>query len=122
MMAKDEGWYGERREVQREFVVFVALGAVTVAALLVYIARGTSVHLRVAIAGTVALFGFVVIRAASFHHVDVTLKEDVGGFRTNWLLELSGIAVVMLAARVRYRLLPPIAPPKRAASPARRKK
>jgi hypothetical protein len=119
MMARDEGWYAERREVQREFVAFVALAAVTVAVALVVVARGTSIHFRVAIAGTVAIFAFVVIRAASFHHVDVTLKSEVGGFRTNWLLELSGITVVLVAALARYRRLPPIA--RRApARPARR--
>jgi hypothetical protein len=108
IMARDEGWYGERREVQREFVAFVALAAITVATALVFVARGTSLHLRVAIFGTVAVIGFVVIRAASFHHVDVALKDDVGGFRANWLLELSGIAVVLLAALARYRQLPPL--------------
>jgi hypothetical protein len=107
IMARDEGWYAERREVQREFVALVALVALVAATALVLVARGASTHLRVAIAGTVALLGFVVIRAASFHHVDVALKDDVGGFRTNWLLEVSGITVVMLAALSRYRLLPP---------------
>ncbi len=108
MMARDEGWYAERREVQREFVAFVAFVAIVVATALVFVARGTSSSLRVAIFGTVAVIGFVVIRAASFHHVDVALKDSVGGFRTNWLLELSGIAVVLLAALARYRRLPPM--------------
>lgn len=111
MLARDEGWYAERREVQREFVAFVALGAVVVATALVLAARRTSVHLRVAIAGTVALLGFVVIRAASFHHVDVALKDEVGGFRANWILELGGISIVLAAAWFRYQRLPPIGKP-----------
>src|SRR5688572_10329560 len=42
MMARDEGWYAERREVQREFVAFVALAAIAGATALVFVARGTS--------------------------------------------------------------------------------
>lgn len=110
MLARDEGWYTERREIQREFVAFIALAAVVAAVGLVYFARATSLHLRIAIAGTVGLLCFVVVRAASFHHVDVALNDEVAGFRINGIFEVSGILVVLLAGLARYRRLPPIRP------------
>ena len=52
------------------------------------------------------ILGFVVIRAASFHHVDAFLAARLGGIKWNWILELGGIAVVAAAA-VRIVLAPP---------------
>jgi hypothetical protein len=44
------------------------------------------------------ILGFVVIRAASFHHVDAFLVARLGGVKWNWILELGGITFVALAA------------------------
>jgi hypothetical protein len=44
------------------------------------------------------ILAFVVIRASSFHHVDVLLASTLGGLRWNWILELSGIMVVGVSA------------------------
>ena len=49
--------------------------------------------------GAAALFGFVAIRATSFHHVDVCLWFHLFcGLRVNVLLELGGIFCVGVAA------------------------
>ena len=42
--------------------------------------------------------GFVVIRAASFHHVDALLASRLGGLKWNWILELGGILIVAVGA------------------------
>ena len=52
----------------------------------------------------VLLVSFVLIRAASFHHVDLLLRA--GPVRLNWVLELGGIGLIALtsgsrSARVR---------------------
>ncbi len=57
------------------------------------------------------ILGFVVIRAASFHHVDALLAARLGGVRWNWIFELSGISVVGLAA-FRVALARPPRPPR----------
>jgi hypothetical protein len=44
--------------------------------------------------GTLFLLAFIVIRAASFHHVDVALRDASAGMRLNGLLELGGIASI----------------------------
>ena len=44
------------------------------------------------------VMGFVVIRAASFHHVDAFLASRLGGLRWNWILELGGILIVAVGA------------------------
>ncbi len=44
------------------------------------------------------ILGFVLIRASSFHNVDVLLSARLGGVKWNWIFELGGIAVVGLAA------------------------
>jgi hypothetical protein len=50
------------------------------------------------VSGLFLLLTFIVVRAISFHHVDEFIKVRVAGVRMNWLLELSGILLVMLAA------------------------
>jgi hypothetical protein len=39
-----------------------------------------------------------MIRAASFHHIDRFIGSTILGFRWNWLLEMGGITVVLLAS------------------------
>jgi hypothetical protein len=50
------------------------------------------------VAGLFLLLTFIVVRAISFHHVDVFLKSGIAGLKMNWLLELGGISLVVGAA------------------------
>jgi hypothetical protein len=43
----------------------------------------------------------MLIRAASFHHVDRLIGRTVLGFRWNWILEMGGIGLVLLASQWR---------------------
>ena len=97
-VAVQQGWYEGRRVVQAAFVLAVAAFALLVAAWLWLQARRGSVALRRAFIGAVALGAFVVIRAASFHHVDLLLGRSLLGLRLNVLLELGGIAWVAVGA------------------------
>ena len=47
------------------------------------------------------LSAFIVVRAASFHHMDVWVTADVEGMRTGWWLEIAGIFVIAGSA-LRY--------------------
>jgi hypothetical protein len=103
LWAKHAGWYAVRRPVQVAFIGAVAaLGLATVRAGFL-LAHGELRSLRCALAGTVFLSAFVIIRAASFHHIDRLLGMDIGGFRMNWLVEVGGIAFIIAGA---YRLRP----------------
>jgi len=92
------GWYDQRRQIQRLFVITIGLLAIVLSVVAAALLRGRSRHIRAASAGFVLLAAFVCIRAASFHHVDRFLKSAVLGARFNWILELGGLAVIALAA------------------------
>jgi hypothetical protein len=92
--AKATGWYENRRIVQGIFVIMIALGGMATTAALFWFYRRELKVLWPALAGLAFLGAFVVIRAASFHHVDQFLKVGLGGFRINSLLELGGIAAI----------------------------
>jgi hypothetical protein len=90
--------YRQRRTLQAGFIL--AVGLVCAAALVAFVwAAKSLLHRRwPALLGMLFILGFVVIRAASFHHVDAFLAARLGGMKWNWILELGGIAVVGLAA------------------------
>jgi hypothetical protein len=97
ILAREQGWYGERRTVQAEFVGLVGLLGLFNIALLVWITRRMPAATRTAVAGGVALVTFIVIRAASFHHVDRLIGQRLLGMKFNWLLEVGGISVILAA-------------------------
>lgn len=97
------GWYEERRAVQRAFVLAVAGGGVVALVLLALLLRGILRRVWAALLGLAFVCGFVVIRAASFHHVDVLIGTSALGVKVNWLLELPG-PLLVLAVGMRRRL------------------
>jgi len=97
-LARQQGWYEGRRPIQAAFVLGVAvLGALT-AIWMWRQARKGGPALRHAILGAVVLTAFVVIRAASFHYVDILIGESLVGLRLNVILELGGIGWVAYGA------------------------
>lgn len=91
-LALSGGWYRERRPVQLFFIGWVVLAGLLAGAYLVHLARPISPGRGLALAGMAMLIVFVLVRAASFHHVDLVLNETALGLRWSGLLELSGIA------------------------------
>ena len=98
VVAKEQGWYEGRRTVQLAFIAVVLLAALAGVFLAVRVARRDLRRLRLAIVGAAGLAAFVAIRASSFHHVDILLREDLLGLRWNGWLELGGIGCVALSA------------------------
>ena len=92
--AKIEGWYPVRRPIQAVFIASLAVLSVSALLILAVFMRHSLLRLWLAVAGVVLLVSYVLVRAASFHHVDHLL----GRFKLNWLLELGGIALVGLSA------------------------
>lgn len=98
VLARSQGWYGERRAVQKFFVL--AMTAVSCAAFAFVVWKTHSVLPE----STLLLFGlsflltFIVVRAASLHHFDMFLKSNAWGIRANWALELGGIGLVAFSA------------------------
>lgn len=103
-IAQAQGWYEQRKYVQAVFIAGIALCAGAAAWWGWRIMKHQARELWLPLAGFCALLGFVVIRAASFHHVDQMLHFSLAGFKLNWLLELGGIGIVIAGARRACRL------------------
>jgi len=97
-LAKHDGWYERRHDIQVAFIggmgLFFTLLAATVGLALKGYWRP---YLRVW-GGMALLMFFIVVRAASFHHVDQLLMSDMGGLRMNWVFELGGLGLVASGA------------------------
>jgi hypothetical protein len=101
--AQLSGWYDVRRAVQEAFIYLVAAGGVTALGLMALLLRGILGRVWLALVGLGFVCVFVVIRAASFHHVDVLLGSSAAGIKLNWLLELPGPILVSAVALQRRK-------------------
>lgn len=105
VIASAQGWYDQRWIVQVYFVGLVTGCAATAAVGLLVLLRRAPAPALLALLGTAFVLTFVVVRAASFHHVDVLIGRKILGLRWNWILEIGGIMIVLLAARWRLKQL-----------------
>lgn len=95
--ARAQGWYEQRRDFQVAFIGAIALAGALGTLTLAYQVRRVVNRVAGAVLGLGVIVSFVVVRAASFHHVDVLL--GTGSVRLNWVFELTGIALVGWSAR-----------------------
>jgi len=96
-IAKAQGWYDHRRVVQFWFIVAFAAVMLGIFLWLVVIMRDLFGRFTLAFTGIFLLISFIVIRAASFHHVDEVLRIELFGTRFHRLLELAGIFLIAVA-------------------------
>ena len=96
------GWYEQRQTVQFLFIIGLSCVAGVTAFTLLWIFRKLATEIRIASAGLCILVAFIVIRAASFHHVDRFLGGHLVGLRWNAILELGSI-IIIAAAGLSYR-------------------
>lgn len=101
-MALQQGWYEDRRELQRYFIYSIfTIGSLTLMLLLNTYSQYVRSHILVLV-GLTFVIAFILVRAASFHDVDAMLysRHSTSAFKLNHLLELSGIALVAINAHV----------------------
>lgn len=91
-------WYQDRRIVQKWFIEAIGIGALATTTLLVVTGRKSGAPVLVATVGITLTAGFVIARAASFHHMDELLAIRFVALRLNHILENSGIACVSVGA------------------------
>ncbi len=101
IVADYQGWYGERQIVQVWFIVGVAVACLFVTGVLLILVRKAPISTWTGLVGTIIVLAFVLIRAASFHHIDQFIGSTVLGLRWNWLLEIGGISTVIVASELR---------------------
>jgi len=96
--ARYQGWMEQRRSVQFWFIVGFSILATAGFLGFVFFMRNWFRRFMLAFIGLFVLLSFIIIRAASFHHVDQFLNVRILHLRMNWILELSGIFIVLAAA------------------------
>ncbi|NNL87961.1 MAG: isopropylmalate isomerase [Marinicaulis sp.] len=96
--AQAGGWYETRSDVQRTFVGIVALAALAVGTTALWLMRGFIREIPFAAAGFFILIIFVVLRAASFHHIDNFINTGLMGLRLNWLVEMGALGLIIYGA------------------------
>jgi hypothetical protein len=106
ILAQAQGWYAQREAVQLDFILLVAVACLIAPIVLIILVRRSPLSTSLALIGTAMVLCFVFIRAASFHHFDRFIGSQVFGLPWNWILEMSGISLVLLASQWRQvRLL-----------------
>ena len=108
VLATHQHWYGQRQTVQVTFIIGVATAGISALLILLFWVRRSPLATLLAVAGTAMVIAYVLVRAASFHHIDRFIGQTVLGFRWNWIIEMSGIGVVIFASWLRAATLTPL--------------
>lgn len=106
-LALQQGWYPHRRVVQAVFIAAIGGCGLGVGVWLARRLRDLDTFARRAGYGLVVLGVFVMVRAASFHHVDMLLGFSWNSIAVNAVLELGGIGAIVHSAWGRWRSLHP---------------
>lgn len=80
------------------FVIGLAVAAVIAGILMLWLTRRTHASLRLALIGLSFIGLFVLLRAASFHHIDELLGSGAPQFNWGSVQEMMGIVIVAIAA------------------------
>ncbi|MEX1115956.1 MAG: hypothetical protein WEB53_11950 [Akkermansiaceae bacterium] len=98
VISHQQGWYENRREFQKWFVLGVLAASGFSVSLLAWKFRSFwREHILLA-AGLGFLLTFIVIRVITFHHIEAMLNTTVSGMKMNGFFELGGIALILTAA------------------------
>ncbi|MES9899561.1 MAG: hypothetical protein ABW148_11125 [Sedimenticola sp.] len=96
--AHRDGWYQQRRVVQVAVIIGILLTISLMVAVFFYYMKVVLEDNWLAVAGLCFLLVFIIVRATSFHHMDVLINTYISGVRMNLVLELSGILCVTYSA------------------------
>lgn len=98
VIARHQGWYEQRRGFQEWFVLGMLVGAGVIGGWFIWRFHEFWRRHKLLTTGLLLLLTFIVVRAISFHHVDMLIQSRVFGLKLNWVLELTGIFLISLAA------------------------
>jgi hypothetical protein len=92
----DFGLYQERRHYQALFILGILFTGMSLIAWLIYAYYQVIKSHLLALIGLGFLIIFVLIRAASFHHMDQLIGTSILGVKLNWVFELTGIVLIFI--------------------------
>ncbi|MFN3620508.1 hypothetical protein [Sphingorhabdus sp.] len=95
------GWYHQRQAIQLLFIICLIACSIIGAVILLRALSKAAMEIRIALVGLCLLGCFIVIRAASFHHIDTAFRTKVLLPQWNVALELGSIFLVAIAG-LRY--------------------
>jgi hypothetical protein len=101
-VARHQGWYGDRRSFQPVIILAIGMGFLIALVMLGKALPNLSPITQLAVMGAIMLLAYIAVRAVSLHDVDVLAGMTVLGLRLGWIMEFSGIFMVILAARRRH--------------------
>ncbi len=93
--AKVHGWYDQRRSVQLLFISILGLAIPILLISLRLFLYHSWQRYKLTWVGIVLLLIFVMVRAASFHHVDLIFYQTIGSIRYYQVLEMLAISTVI---------------------------
>jgi len=96
-----QGWYERRQPLQVVVIGVLAVSCVLVVVMLLIWMRRAPIPTWLALIGTMLTVTFVLIRAVSYHDLDLFLFERIMGLRWNSVIEIGGISLVLLASQWR---------------------
>ncbi len=102
-VANTQGWYDQRRFVQKEFIIVLGLVAFLFLFYLAYIVYYLPTGNKISMIGALCTFTFIGMRAASFHHLDHFVARTFLGVKLHILVEICGGSIVSLGALMSSR-------------------
>jgi DNA-directed RNA polymerase subunit RPC12/RpoP len=94
--AQAHGWYERRRPVQIFFIALLGFGLVVALLSLRLFLANSWRHNKLTWVGIILLATFIVMRAASFHHLDVLINRPILGVNINVIFEIGAILLIIL--------------------------
>lgn len=88
--------YQARRKYQLLFVVSILTVSMSSVLYVITLYRKVLCAHLVALLGVMFVLTYVIIRAASFHHVDRLISLQFCGLKMNWVLEITGILFIII--------------------------
>ncbi|WP_022685087.1 hypothetical protein [Sphingomonas phyllosphaerae] len=101
--ARLHGWFAERRVLQAAFILATGFAGAVLAVVAWKWLPVLHRNMRTALIGLIFVYTYVMIRAASFHHVDFFINRELFGVKWNWILELGGITIILHATVREWR-------------------
>ncbi|WP_103332313.1 isopropylmalate isomerase [Pseudotabrizicola formosa] len=99
-LAQQQGWYENRRSVQRGVIGALLLAILMVLTAGLYLMRRDLRRNGLALLGLIVVAGYVAFRAVGFHHFDEIITLRVRDVRFNVIFELTGLVMITLNALV----------------------
>lgn len=94
--AQAHGWYEHRRPVQVAFIVALGFGMLLALISFRLFLANTWRNYKLTWVGIIFLCTFIMVRAASFHHVDLLIDDEILGLRINVLMEIGAILLIIV--------------------------